>query len=142
MLHAHGDAHKTRAPGEVVFQKTYPNENVPTFCVQVEAFLKVRIGCDPTVEGSICEGSVSGWINVQEDKTRVYCTWMCGGTAFVLRRRLGSGRSRLYFERRLKQIFSVFAVSDSLVHRQSDLALPKCSAAPCCIILHLASALT
>eukprot|EP00903_Cladosiphon_okamuranus_P012608 g11797.t1 len=29
-----------KAPGKLVFQKTYPNENVPTFCTQVSAFLK------------------------------------------------------------------------------------------------------
>ncbi|CAM9990991.1 unnamed protein product [Scytosiphon promiscuus] len=29
-----------KAPGEMLFQKTYANENVPTFCVQVAAFLK------------------------------------------------------------------------------------------------------
>ncbi|CAM9123498.1 unnamed protein product [Pylaiella littoralis] len=29
-----------RVPGDLVFQKTYPNEDVPTFCTQVSAFLK------------------------------------------------------------------------------------------------------
>lgn len=30
-----------RPPGKLVFQKTYANEAVPTFCTQVSAFLKV-----------------------------------------------------------------------------------------------------
>lgn len=30
-----------RVPGKLVFQKIYANENVPTFCTQVSAFLKV-----------------------------------------------------------------------------------------------------
>ena len=32
-----------RAPGKLVFQKTYANENVLTFCAQVSAFLKVML---------------------------------------------------------------------------------------------------
>ena len=34
---------RERAPGELVFHQTYANENVPTFCLQVSAFLKVSV---------------------------------------------------------------------------------------------------